>query len=333
MQIADTSENRAYIRRMLETIVKDDLLGPAQGPEEEIVGMSVRDRYILGRLGPRKYDGNGFDVGGATVASTPEEQAENEVAQTENKDGNADHIDHNEEKVAATDIAEEEPEEDVAENNVDITHSSSLVPSSLGLTFCIDESLPDIEVEVFWGSYYRTKSANPDMTDPKTGNPLNCWKRVQFHGRKVVKLTEWAIPEFEPDDRVGLVTVMGSVSKPIEHTRLVTLFLVNKQVEPKTNRDAAWIFQPEIIVRAANGGAIFRKRPLQDLSKDDEELKALDMIYRKKVEFAVGHNISIHAIPAKEDYERAVEIRTTAIPHYEVPATEVRGTARTTVRR
>jgi len=56
MGVADTPANRVYVRKLLETIVTDDLLGPAQGPEEEVVGMSVRDRYILGRLGPRRVD-------------------------------------------------------------------------------------------------------------------------------------------------------------------------------------------------------------------------------------------------------------------------------------
>jgi hypothetical protein len=32
--------------------VMDDLLGPADGPEEEINGMSVRDRYLVGKLAP-----------------------------------------------------------------------------------------------------------------------------------------------------------------------------------------------------------------------------------------------------------------------------------------
>ena len=317
----DSDADRANVRRLLELIVKDDLLGPALGPEEEIVGMNVRDRYILGRLGPRKENGSG-----ATQASTSKELTANEELAAD-VGGNDDHIDRDQDHVAATDIAEEEPEEDVADNNVDITRSSSLVPSSMGLTFCIDHNPPDVDVEVPWGSYYRTKSENPDMVDPNTGNPLNCWKRVPFHGKKTVRLVEGEIPEFEPDDRVDLVTVMGSVSKPIEGTRLVTLFLVNKQPEPKDLRDGAWVFQPEIIVRAPDGSAIFRKRPLQDLSKNDEELKALDMIYRKKVEFAVGHNISIHAVASPSDYERAVEIRTTAIPHYEVPTTEVPGRA------
>ena len=82
---AENDENRVYVRKLLETIVTDDLLGPAQGPEEEIVGMSVRDRYILGRLGPRRVDGAG------SAAPTDEEIQEAAESPDENKNGNEDH--------------------------------------------------------------------------------------------------------------------------------------------------------------------------------------------------------------------------------------------------
>lgn len=65
MEVGDDSkgQTRAYVRELLETVVADDLLGPALGPHEEIVGMSVRDRYILGRLGPRRVEsGSGSGV-------------------------------------------------------------------------------------------------------------------------------------------------------------------------------------------------------------------------------------------------------------------------------
>ena len=182
---AENDENRVYVRKLLETIVTDDLLGPAQGPEEEIVGMSVRDRYILGRLGPRRVDGAG------SAAPTDEEIQEAAESPDENKNGNEDHTEHDEAKTPGTDIAEEEPEEDVADT-LDVTRSSSLVPSSMGLTFCIDATLPDIEVEVSWGSYYRTKSEF--VMHPETGKPLNCWKRVPFGGKKVIHLAEGEIP-------------------------------------------------------------------------------------------------------------------------------------------
>ena len=313
---ADTPANRVQVRKLLETIVRDDLLGPAGGPEEEIVGMSVRDRYILGRLGPHRDE----DAGG--TGPTDEDIREAEESPDENKNGNEDHAEHDEIRTPATDIAEEEPEEDV-EDALDVTRSNSLVPSSMGLTFSIDATLPDVEVEVSWGSYYRTKSET--AFHPGTGTPLNCWKRIPFGGRKTLSLSEGPIEAYNPDGRIGTVWIIGNVSRPVGDSRLVTLFLVNAQREPEKNRDAAWLFQPEIAVRSPTGGAVFKKRPLQDLSKDDDELKALDMVYRKRVEFAVGHNTSVHAVPSPENHEQAVEIRTTPIPRHEVPATEVPG--------
>lgn len=49
----ETSHEQAYIRELLQTAIKDDLLGPADGPLEEIIGMSVRNRYLVGNLHPR----------------------------------------------------------------------------------------------------------------------------------------------------------------------------------------------------------------------------------------------------------------------------------------
>lgn len=39
----------------------DDLLGPAGGPEEFIVDMGVRDRYLVGKLAPMDNAERGED--------------------------------------------------------------------------------------------------------------------------------------------------------------------------------------------------------------------------------------------------------------------------------
>ena len=44
------------MRDFLELAVRDDLLGPAGGPHELIKDMSVRDRYLVGKLAPRRPD-------------------------------------------------------------------------------------------------------------------------------------------------------------------------------------------------------------------------------------------------------------------------------------
>jgi hypothetical protein len=109
--------------------------------------------------------------------------------------------------------------------------------------------------------------------------------------------------------------------------RSVTVFLVNSQGEPEENKDAAWIFQPEIVVRAAGTGGepIFRRRLSLDTAGSDEERESLEMIYRRQTEFGVGHGIAVHATTADGDTERAVEIRTEIVPRYEVPVTETPG--------
>jgi hypothetical protein len=47
-------KDQSYIRELLQLAVVDDLLGPAGGPREHIVDMSVRDRYLVGKLAPRE---------------------------------------------------------------------------------------------------------------------------------------------------------------------------------------------------------------------------------------------------------------------------------------
>lgn len=56
----------------------------------------------------------------------------------------------------------------------------------------------------------------------------------------------------------------------------------------------------------------------------DPEREALEMIYRNRVEFAVGHGVAVHAVTA-EDVTLATEIATTVMPEYEVQVTETPG--------
>src|SRR5205807_3138890 len=44
------------IRDELERMVLKDLLGPVGGPEEEIDEPSVRDRYLVGMLAPKRQE-------------------------------------------------------------------------------------------------------------------------------------------------------------------------------------------------------------------------------------------------------------------------------------
>jgi hypothetical protein len=83
--------------RLFEAVVKD-LLGPAEGPDEEIAGTGIRDRYLVGQLAPRG------------MVANPEEY--DDVAR------------------AGAGTAEE------GQPDTETPPARTLMPSSIGLTFC-----------------------------------------------------------------------------------------------------------------------------------------------------------------------------------------------------
>lgn len=280
-----SAEEQSYVRELLQLAVIDDLLGPADGPVEEIVGMSVRDRYLVGKLAPM--------------------DTEPDAAETDNFGTSG--------KVDPDDQGEE----------IETSSSHSLVPSSMGFTFCVDGKLESVQLFANWGRYERTQS---EREDEETGKSRRCWKRIPSGGSAVVSLNKRTIDPIRVDADCPSVVVQGSVSAPLENgDRLVTLFLVNTQTMPEQNQDQAWIFQPELMVRDKEGQAIFRRRPILRADEFDEEREALEMIYRDRVEFAVGHGVSVHATVSKEDSERATEVGTTILPEYEIQVTETPG--------
>lgn len=280
----DAPKEQAYIRDLLQLAAIDDLLGPAGGPEEELVGMSVRDRYLVGRLAPQE---------------TRIEEADD----LSNASGRVDTED--------------------SDGEIDASTNQSLVPSSIGFTFCIDGSVKEVELVASWGRYERGES---NKINGKTAKPLRAWKRIPSGGTTIIEIRDSHIKPLQIDVDCPDVVIQGMISNPLDNgDRLVTLFLINNQISPAQNQDQAWLFQPELLVRDPQNQAIFRRRPIIQTEDFDEERESLEMVYRHQVEFAVGHGISVHATPADEGSERAVQISTKVIPDYEVPITETPG--------
>ncbi|MFV8626539.1 DISARM system helicase DrmA [Ralstonia pseudosolanacearum] len=301
----------AYIRELLQLAVVDDLLGPAGGPHERIVDMSVRDRYLVGKLAPRE---------------TAERGQEFPVDPDEVKDDADDLIVKTQQEKSGAPVPKGSPESE-APDEIDAASNQSLVPSSFGMTFCVDGDAEHIEVEARWGSYERLPNEEHELTRPN-GQKAKVWQRIPCGGKLVLQLTEGVIRHQAPDANRPAVRIQGSIrAKNANGDRLVTLFLINAQDELDTNRDAAWLFQPELIARAeaeTSKRAIFRRRPVLDADGNDPERESLEMIYRNRVEFAVGHGVAVHAQTA-DDVTLATEVRTTVLPQYEVQVTETPG--------
>ena len=313
-----TNAEQNYIRSLLKLSLIDDLLGPANGPREEVVGMSVRDRYLVGKLAPKTV--------GSSQASTssPLESVEPEAKQEPNSSQLEPYKGHNEPGAEFNSADGGSDLEDDDQQSNEASTNQSLVPSSIGFTFCIDGDVEAVELEVRWGRYERGDSAT-EVSD-KTDKPVRAWKRIPSGGKQNLVLQEGLLNSFSTDKACLEVLVQGTVRPKLpKGDRLVTLFLVNDQMKPEENQDAAWVFQPEIIVRGIENGAVFRRRPVLDTDGHDAEREALEMVYRKRVEFAVGHGVAVHVQTANGDTEKAVEIRTVIMPESEVQVTETPG--------
>ncbi|HWR65792.1 MAG TPA: DISARM system helicase DrmA [Bellilinea sp.] len=265
------------IRLELTQLVLRDLLGPAGGEEEIIDEAYVRDRYILGLLAPR----------GQSVI--PEEAEDLAFTDGDGEDG-----------------VVEPP----------TIRNSTLLPSSMGLTFTLDSSAEVIQIKAAWGRYGRIHSEELGL---ELERPHPVWKRTPIEAVspaipvKIGRMQRWIPnPEF-PD------VYVDGLFRQRNGEWIITLFLVNAQEEPKKLRDTAWLFQPELSVRAPDGAAIFRQRRTLRHVHADEEETAMSMLYREQVEFAVGHGVAVHAELAPGSYDRAVLIKTVIAPGFELP--------------
>lgn len=131
-----TAPAPAILRDELQSMVLRDLLGPAGGPEEELDVDRVHERYLVGLLAPNQ------------LQTMPEEQDELGIAD------------------------EESPESTASDNGA--SQVPGLVPSSLGLSFCVAPEASELLVTANWGQYVREHS---ETLLTNKGKPKIIWKR------------------------------------------------------------------------------------------------------------------------------------------------------------
>jgi hypothetical protein len=266
-------------------MVVRDLLGPAGGPEEELSKDEdrVRERYLVGMLAPRAF--------------AVEAAAMDEVG------------------TAGTDDVE------VGATDISAPSTDTMFPSSMGMSFVVEPEAKEILIKTEWGRYRRTPSS---VQKQKDGSPALIWKRGHVVGDpQIVPLIAGAFGPLIPSKPQPPVRLQGRIRQTPDGW-IVTVFLVNQQEEPKRLKDEAWIFQPKMTAMDPRRRPIFIKRSslTADLSRMDpitrEETETLEMLYRRHLQFAVGHGVSVHAALPEPLAEKATTIETEFVPEAEV---------------
>ena len=269
------------LRKDLEALAVNELLGPVGGPTEVVDEPSVRGRYIVGLLAPRGK------------SAFPEEADDTPEGGIDTEDG-----------------VTEAPS----------LQTGTFLPSSIGMTFAVNGATQALRITARWGHYVRTEIDDDQYRSQKTGKLRRVWQREPCEGvSEPIPLKRGQMARWEPCPEFPYVYVQGLIRQRGGQW-IITLFLVNGQAEPKQKKDETWLFQPELIVEAADGSGAFEQRPLNQ-DRSDGEAMALNMLYRSHVEFAVGHNVAVHADLCPGCTDRALRVRTVTVPVYEVPPT------------
>ena len=269
-------------------IVKD-LLGPAGGPDEELDQREDRvyGRYLVGMLAP------------VSARVEPEEQDSLQTAEQDDVETGA--------SEAAT------------------TPVETFFPNSMGLSFLVEKGTKAIAIKTEWGRYRRVKSAQ--QVNKKTGDAALVWKREPFVGDpQIVPLQNGRFGPLQPrPDTDPLVVVQGKMQET-PRGWVVTVFFLNTSPEQDRRKDEAWVFQPKLwVLDAAHPPKpvfIQRRDWKHDLTKMDpitrEETETLEMLYRHRLEFAVGHGVSVHAKLPEPNAIQAEILETEFVPCSEV---------------
>ena len=272
------------IREELERMVLNDLLGPVSGPDEEIAEPSVRDRYLVGMLAPKRQElspeefdelpngGSGSVEDGATEPSSPT--------------------------------------------------TKTMFPSSFGMTFCVGHEAKTLQVTARWGHYHRDRSQTLTLASGdkklvwKRSQRTAVSEPIPLKPGKIQWVPDAEFPEVQIQglvrkrDHFWSVTLflINGQQEPKKLRDTAWLFQPELVVESPDQRPV-FHSRPQ------------QKDPGKSDPVSFAEEQEMAMLYRHQVEFGVGHGVSLHAACPDGICDRAYRLSTCVVPNYEMPQT------------
>lgn len=303
------------VREQLADLISRDLVGPWNGPDETIVG-TPRARYLAGALAPISL----LD-GGAAVANDPnskEATTLDDVRSNESlavTDLTAAHEVQGvptDEDASIGEASQSEPDEDRG------PESKIIAPSSIGLRVQVPAGTGQLRFTARWGKYESHRDTD------EHGRTQTYYARTPFAASTDVDIS--AIKAGGSKRTALAVDVEIAVEVfDFDGRRVVEAALLNTAVTGRELPPRLWMFQAELEITAPNGEAIFlpaRDVMITDRGSRDPEVRRLDLLYRDRLEFAVGRTASVEWDLSESDERRAAAVRTTWLPTAEVPQTQ-----------
>lgn len=304
----------AQVRDELMNLIVGDLVGPWEGPEETIVG-TPRARYLAGALAPISL------LDGVVAANAPDGSAASTLDDVRSDDSLAvaDLTAAHEVQGVPADEDETIGEASPSEPDEDRGPESKIIaPSSMGLRFQVPADTGPLRFTARWGKYESRREAD------EQGKTQTYYDRTPFAEPVDVDISAFKAGESKRSPLTGDVEIAVEVFD-FDGRRVVEAALLNTAVTGRELPPRLWMFQAELEVTAPNGEAVFlpaRDAMITDRGSRDPEVRRLDLLYRDRLEFAVGRTASVKWDLSDSDKRRATAVRTTWVPTAEVPQTQ-----------
>lgn len=304
----------AHVRDELIDLLQRDLIGPWGEPDETVNG-TPRARYLVGALAPVAIgDDDPLPQAAAQQAvEEPNDFRDSDAPAVHDADASRDVqgvLDEADETI--TDAGGTDTDEDRG------PESKLIAPSSMGLRFQVGPDVGKLVFKARWGQYASRRETDED------GRTQTFYDRTDHV--KSVPIDISAIRAGQTCKREMVKDHVAISVEVFEHDgqRVVEAALQNTKVTGKELPPKVWLFQTQLEVTAEDESAVFRPtRDALEQARDfgDPEVLQLDLLYRDRLEFAVGRTASATWTLPYPQSRTAMSVRTTWLPTAEVPQT------------
>ncbi|MFC1578973.1 helicase-related protein [Pseudomonadota bacterium] len=220
-----------------------------------------------------------------------------------------------------------DPVDTQTENDLELNRANEFLPSAMGLT-CLVSSESDLIVSVETAQYERIKVKNTAHRVKDGGDPQFWFRRPVSEQFLILKdelevlepkVLRYAVPVYNEKSALELHLFIRHSEDPFLNSKsaiFVTATLINRSVGEKYGNDDICFFQTGLAIEINQSSGRFIEYPdrVIDENSTDEQAE-LELLYRHKKVYAVGHGI---AADWELEDEACTRVFTSSLPDYEL---------------
>ncbi|MEQ8246205.1 MAG: helicase-related protein [Alphaproteobacteria bacterium] len=315
-------ENHESFRQAMLEDLRNEVFGPqphdADDRKTELLQISPLQQYSTGILFPQKTIQN--EIEGSDIAEGEEEA-----------DDSSEFGDLNESEVQTSQRGTQTDPDTTEQEALNLSNEFS--PSAVGVSFRIKEAA-HLEVRASFGTYVAESYEEPnpragltssDGSQQPTSRTKTGFRRIHHDIPLAVKIPDAARTlSLDPIVVPGLggdLTVRVTVRPRVDGVMLISVMAVNeKRGDAPTPRFDDAFYQVQLSITDADNKSIFLPIDLEVGNTSDDELSSMELLYRHRRAFALGHGCAGDWTrdDALSESGRTNKILTAALPSYEI---------------